>query len=97
MILDFLDYGLMDNVEKDKHIFDNVEKRQIKEKGMESNVKHIESNIVQKTCKENAKTLNNYVAVEPVTANKNSNSKRKSLCVFDKIKKSKYSTLPEFW
>ena len=80
----------MDTIENKKHRFDNTEKKDIQEGGEGTNIKQIETNIVQETCKEKEKTLNNYVSVEPVVANRAFNSKRKSSCIFDKIKKGKY-------
>lgn len=80
----------MDTIENKKHRFDNIEKKDIQEEGKGTNIKQIETKIVQETCKENEKTLNNYVSVEPIVANRTFKSKRKSACVFDKIKKGKY-------
>ena len=90
IIFTFLDYGLMDTIENKKHRYDNMEKKDIQDKGDLTNIKQIETDIVQKTCKENEKTLNNYVSVEPVVANRIQNSKRKKNSIFDKIKRGKF-------
>ena len=58
IIFTFLDYGLMDTIENKKHRYDNMEKKDIQDKGDLTNIKQIETDIVQKTCKENEKTLN---------------------------------------
>ena len=80
----------MDTIENKKHRFDNMEKKDIQEEREGTNIKQIETKITQETCKENEKTLNNYVAVEPIVANRTFNSKRKSVCIFDKLKKGRY-------